>query len=121
MIHSKEDYDKAVEASKALFDKDINSIVKLDKQTFNDVFEGVKTFKISKYELNNIDIAELLAVKTDILSSKSAVRKAIQNNAISINKVKVTDINHIITNEDIMDNRFIFVQNGKKNMFLILI
>lgn len=122
LIHSKDDYDKAVEASKALFDKDINSIVKLDKQTFNEVFEGVKTYEINKDELKDgIDISELLAVKTDILSSKSAVRKAIQNNAISINKNKIDDINRIIGLDNVIDDRFILIQNGKKNMSLIIV
>ena len=123
LIHSKADYENAVQASNALFSKDIESIVKLDLRTFNEVFEGVNQYEITKEELEGegINIAEFLSVKTNILNSKASVRKAIQNNAISINKVKINDANRNITVNDIVDNRFILIQNGKKNTNLIKI
>ena len=120
LIHSKEDYVNAVNASKALFDKKIDGIVSLDKQTFKEVFEGVPQFSLSRETLSKgIDITDLLATSTTILSSKANVRKAIKNNAISLNKNKISTDNLLIDDSYIIDNRFILVQNGKKNINLI--
>lgn len=120
MVHSKEEYDNAVNASKALFDKTIDSLKALDDKTFIDVMDGVQTFEISSSEITNgINIIDLLSVKTNILSSKGNARKAITANSIAINKNKISDASAIINAENIIHNNHILVQSGKKNMFLI--
>lgn len=68
---------------------------------------------------NGVDLAELLTSYSGILSSKGEARRAILNNAISINKVKITDPNHLVMAEDLLHNRFLMIENGKKNKFLV--
>lgn len=122
MIHSKEDCETAIKASAALFDKTIDSLKELDEQTFNDVFEGVTKFDVDKHELEvGINIVELLASKTQILDSKGNARKAITNNSISVNKVKVSSPNELIHCEHLINDKYILIQNGKKNMYLICV
>ncbi|MDO9613638.1 MAG: tyrosine--tRNA ligase, partial [Bacteroidota bacterium] len=93
MVHSREDYEMAVEASQILFGQGTAELLrKLDKETFLAVFEGVPQFKISEKELNaGIKVVELLAEKTMVFPSKGELRRTIQGNGLSINKVKVTD------------------------------
>lgn len=120
MVHSKEEYDNAVNASKALFDKTIDSLKALDDKTFIDVMDGVQTFEISSSDITNgINIIDLLSVKTNILSSKGNARKAITANSIAINKNKISDVSAIINKDSIIHHNHILIQSGKKNMFLI--
>lgn len=120
LIHGEESYNNSVQASKALFDKKIDSLVNLDEITFNEVFEGVQQYHLDKSELTKeIDIIELLSQKTKILSSKSNVRRAIESNAISINKEKINSLDYKINEKSLLNGKYLLIQNGKKNMYLV--
>mgnify|MGYP000196975142 FL=1 len=91
---------------------------KLDERTFLAVFSGVPTFDIKKEDLPS-NIIELLAVKTQVFPSKGECRKMIQGGGVSINKDKVGDIEYSVSENDIVDGKYILVQKGKKNYFII--
>ncbi len=122
MVHSVEDYDAAVEASNILFgNATSDSLKKLDDETLLSVFEGVSQFEVSKEEIKNgIKVADLLTANAKVLPSKGEFRKLVQGGGISINKTKVTDTEMATTADMLLNDRFILVQKGKKNYFLII-
>jgi len=122
MVHSREDYDAAVEASNILFgNATADALRKLDEQTLLQVFEGVPQFTISKAELEaGIAPLDLLAVNTQIFPSKGEARKMIQANGFSMNKEKLTDTNTPIDAKALIDGKYIIFQKGKKNYFLVV-
>ena len=122
MVHSREDYDAAVEASNILFgNATADALRKLDEQTLLQVFEGVPQFTISKAELEaGIAPLDLLAVNTQIFPSKGEARKMIQANGFSMNKEKLTDPNTPIDAKALIDGKYIIFQKGKKNYFLVV-
>lgn len=122
MVHSREDYEMAVEASQILFGQGTAELLrKLDKETFLAVFEGVPQFKISGKELNaGIKVVELLAEKTMVFPSKGELRRTIQGNGLSINKDKVSDTELLINADFLIDGKYILIQKGKKNYFLLV-
>ncbi|MBR4546592.1 MAG: tyrosine--tRNA ligase [Paludibacteraceae bacterium] len=122
MVHSREDYDAAVEASNILFgNATADALRKLDEQTLLHVFEGVPQFTISKAELEaGIAPLDLLAVNTQIFPSKGEARKMIQANGFSMNKEKLTDPNTPIDAKALIDGKYIIFQKGKKNYFLVV-
>lgn len=67
---------------------------------------------------NPQNIIDFLSVQTGIFPSRSEAKKAIQNNAVSINRVKITDLNTMISGNDLLHKRFIYIENGKKNRIL---
>src|SRR5690554_2665339 len=93
MVHSKEDYEMAVEASQILFGKGTaEQLRKLGEKTFLSVFEGVPQFQIAKTELEQgINVVDLLAEKTEVFPSKGELRRTIKGNGLSINKEKIGD------------------------------
>ncbi len=121
MVHSKEDYEAALEASNILFGNATgDSLKKLDKETFLSVFEGVPMFQIAKADVETgIPIIELLAEKTNIFPSKGEARKNIQNGGVSINKNKVEAIDLQINADFLLNDSYILAQRGKKNYFLV--
>ncbi len=122
MVHSREDYELAVEASQILFGQGTAELLKkLDEETFLSVFDGVPQFKISGTELENgVKVVDLLAEKAMVFPSKGELRRTIQGNGLSINKEKVTDIELIINQEFLIGGKYILVQKGKKNYFLLI-
>ena len=122
MVHSREDYDAAVEASNILFgNATADALSKLDEETLLQVFEGVPQFTISKAELEaGIPPLDLLAVNTQIFPSKGEARKMIQANGFSMNKEKLTDPNTPIDAKALIDGKYILFQKGKKNYFLVV-
>ncbi len=122
MVHSREDYDLAVEASQILFGQGTAELLnKLDEETFLSVFDGVPQFKMSAIELKaGIKVVDLLAEKAMVFPSKGELRRAIQGNGLSINKDKVTDAELIVNNEFLIGNKYILIQKGKKNYFLLI-
>lgn len=120
-VHGEEEYNKAVEASEILFGKGTtDTLKKLDSATFLSVFEGVPTFEVSKEEiLQGINIVDLLAEKTQILASKGEVRRALKENSLSINKEKVKE-DFVTSSNDLLNEKYILVQKGKKNYFIIV-
>ncbi len=120
MTHGKEAYENAVQASSILFGKSTaNDLKNLDKQTFLDVFEGVPQAEISKEDLERgMDIVTALNEKSSFLKSNGEARRALNENSISVNKEKVND-GFVFTSKDLIADRFILLQRGKRNYFLL--
>lgn len=119
-VHSQEALDAAMAASDILFGKGTKeSLAGLDEATFLSVFEGVPNFELEKAELENgIDIIELLAGKTQILASKGEARRGLKENSISINKEKVKE-GFVVGSSCLLNDRYVLVQKGKKNYFIV--
>lgn len=122
MVHSRADYEMAVEASQILFGSGTaETLRKLDEQTFLAVFEGVPQFTISKDELAaGVNVLDLLAEKTAVFPSKGELRRTIQANGVSINKDKVAGQDAVINNDYLIGGKYILVQKGKKNYFVLI-
>ena len=120
MVHSDKDLENAKKASQILFGKSTaDDLKKLDQQTFLEVFEGVPKSEISQVDFNNgIDIINLLVNKTNFLKSNGEARRALSENSISVNKTKVME-KYTIGEEDLIDNKYILLQIGKKRYFII--
>lgn len=119
-VHSKEDLEMAVLASKILFGGSTSDDLKaLDEETFLSVFEGVPQFKLSKEDLK-LGILDIMAEKTKIFSSKGEARRMVKSNAVSINKEKITD-EFSLSKNNLISNKYVLVQKGKKNYFLIIV
>lgn len=119
-VHSQEALDAAMAASDILFGKGTKeSLAGLDEATFLSVFEGVPTFEVERAEIENgVDIIELLAAKTQILASKGEARRGLKENSISINKEKVKE-GFIVDANCLLNDKYILVQKGKKNYFIV--
>jgi tyrosyl-tRNA synthetase len=122
MVHSAEDYEMAVEASQILFGQGTAELLnKLDEATFLAVFDGVPQFKISKQELESgMKVVDLLAEKAMVFPSKGELRRTIQGNGLSINKEKVSDSETVINGQFLIGEKYILIQKGKKNYFLLI-
>jgi tyrosyl-tRNA synthetase len=121
MVHSKEELNKAVGASKILFGKSTTEELKsLDEKTFLDVFQGVPVFSIEHQKLQEgVNIQELLAEETEIFGSKGEVKRLIKGGGLSINKEKVQSIDTTISIDSLLNEKYLLVQKGKKNYFII--
>ena len=120
LVHGKEAYLKALEASQILFGKSTDdALQKLDTQTFLEIFAGVPQAKIKRSLLDEgIDIVTVLTNETGFFNSKGEARRAINQNAISVNQAKVT-LDYFIGIEDLIANQYVLLQRGKKNYFVI--
>lgn len=120
MVHSREDYEQAVEASNILFGKATKeTLQKIDEQTLLAVFEGVPQFEISKADAEACDVVTLCTEKAAIFPSKGEMRKLVQGGGVSINKEKVTDI--AAKAGELIAGKYLLVQKGKKNYYLIIV
>ncbi|PWH83595.1 tyrosine--tRNA ligase [Algibacter marinivivus] len=122
MVHSQDDLDNAIKASNILFGKSTSEDLKaLDEKTFLDVFDGVPQTQIEQSEMDNgLDIIAALAEKGGFLKSNGEARRALKENSISVNKEKVKD-DYSITSKDLINNKFVLLQRGKKNYFVLQI
>lgn len=122
MVHSQEDLDNAKKASNILFGKSTSEDLKtLDEITFLDVFDGVPQAKIAKSDLDNgLDMIGALAAKTGFLGSNGEARRELKQNSISVNKEKVKE-DYIITAKDLINKKFVLLQRGKKNYFVLVV
>lgn len=119
MVHGEEEYEKAVEASGILFGNSTSEALrKLDERTFLSVFDGVPQYELPKEKLGE-NIIDLLAVETDIFPSKGECRKMIQGNGLGINKDKFTAVDGSLTAEHLINGKYILVQKGKKNYYIL--
>lgn len=119
-VHSEDDYNAAVGASQILFSGTLDDLAKLSEDLFLDIFEGVPQFEISKTELESgISIIDLLAEKTQVFPSKGEARKMIQGGGVLLNKAKVEDLELKIAASHLINSKYILVQKGKKNYFVI--
>ena len=122
MTHGQEAFDNAIKASQILFGKSTSEDLKsLDEQTFLEIFEGVPQASVSKEDIENgLDMIGALAAKTGFLNSNGEARRALKENAISVNKEKVKE-DFVISTSDIIANAYVLLQRGKKNYFLLKI
>jgi len=123
MVHSQADLDNAIKASSILFGKSTSDDLKaLDDQTFLDVFDGVPQAEVAMSEIEaGYDIVAALATDTNFLKSNSEVRRALKENSISVNKEKISGEEYKITASDLINNKFVLLQRGKKNYFVLKI
>ncbi len=121
MVHSEADLDNAIKASSILFGKSTGDDLKtLDEQTFLDVFDGVPQAEVTMSEIESgYDIVSAMATDTEFLPSNSEVRRAIKQNAISINKEKISNQEYKITKGDLINDKFVLLQKGKKNYYVL--
>lgn len=121
MVHGEKEYETAVVASSMLFGKATTEDLKsLDEKTFLAVFDGVPTFGIDRAKLP-LGILDALAVETSVFPSKGEARKMIQQNGFSLNKAKMNDAARNLTEDDIIDGKYILVQKGKKDYYIIIV
>ena len=121
LVHSQEALDMAVEASNILFGKSTkDSLLKLDEQTLLDIFDGVPHFSCSAEQLNQPAV-EILTQAAPVFASKGEMRKLVQGGGVSLNKEKLSAFDRVITTDDLIDGKYLLVQRGKKNYYLITI
>lgn len=122
-VHSEADYNTAVEASEILFgNAPTEALSKLDEETLLSVFEGVPQMQISRDELTaGISVIELLSDKANVFPSRGEARKLIQGGGVSINKQKLTDVNATQNVDGLLQNKYLLVQKGKKNYYLLIV
>lgn len=123
MVHSVADYEAAVEASQILFGKGTpDALRSLDEQTLLDLFAGVPTFEVSRADIDaGVKLADLLVDKAAVFPSKGEFRKLVQGGGVSVNKEKVSDASASAEASMLLDGRYILVQKGKKNYFLLIV
>ncbi len=122
MVHSEEDYNAAVEASDILFGNATSeALKKLDEDTLLSVFEGVPQFEVAKAEIEaGIKAVDLFTEKAAIFPSKGEMRKMVQGGGVSLNKEKLSAFDQTVTAADLLDGKYLLVQRGKKNYYLII-
>ena len=123
MVHSREDYELALEASGILFGKSTKeSLVKLDEQTLLDVFSGVPQFEIGRQLLagEGTKAVDLFAEHTQCFPSKGEMRKLTQGGGVSLNKEKLASFDQMVNEADLIDDKYLLVQQGKKKYFLLI-
>jgi tyrosyl-tRNA synthetase len=122
-VHSSIDLENAVEASLILFGQGTTeSLSRLDERTFLAIFEGVPQFSIEKTVFEKgINIVELLSDKTGIFNSRGEVRRLIIGGGLSLNKSKIDSEEHKIYIDTLLNNKYLLVQKGKRNYYLITV
>lgn len=122
MVHSREDYEMAVNASDILFGKSTSqSLRAIDEETFLQVFEGVPQFIVSREKLSlGIKAVDLLTEEAAIFPSKGEMRKTVQSGGVMINKEKLESFDETISLTHLIGNKYILAQRGKKNYFLLI-
>ena len=124
MVHGREDYELALEASNILFGKATKeSLVKLDEKTLLDVFSGVPHFEVSRslLEGEGCKAVDLFAEHSACFASKGEMRKLTQGGGVSLNKEKLAAFDQMVTTADLLDDRYLLVQQGKKKYFLLIV
>ena len=123
LVHGKAEYDASIAATEILFGNGTSEqLASMSETLLLQVFEGVPQFTVSRSEIEaGIPIIELLATSTQIMPSKGEARKMIEQNAISINKTKFADSAGIVAIDSLIRDKYILVQKGKKNYYLVII
>jgi tyrosyl-tRNA synthetase len=121
-VHSEEALKGAEEASQILFGKaTTEALRRLDEKTLLSVFDGVPTFTVPKDKIiSGLDVIEFLAAETAVFASKGEARRMLKDNGLAINKEKVKE-SYQISSSDLLNEKYILVQKGKKNYFLVII
>ena len=121
--HSELDYETAVKTSEFLFGNgDLSFLDNLDHDAVLEVFDGVPQFNLDKAKLaEGINILDLLAVDTQVFSSKGEARKMLQGGGVSLNREKLNDIELLINTDQLINGKYLIAQRGKKNYYLITV
>ncbi len=121
MVHSREDYESALEASQILFGKGTtDSLKKIDEKTFLSVFEGVPVFDIPAGLIEaGLNITDLCTVHSQVFASKGELRRLIQGGGLGINKIKVESPEMVVNSSQLLNKRYLLLQKGKKNYFIL--
>ncbi len=121
MVHSEADYTAAVEASSILFSNKAGEALRtIDEATLLDVFEGVPRFEIYRSVIDDgMKLADLFTDAAAVFPSKGEFRKLVQGGGVSVNKEKVTDPYMPVSSGMLLNNKYILVQKGKKNYYLL--
>lgn len=122
MVHSEEEYNKAVEASEILFGQaTTEALRKIDEATLLQVMKGVPQFEVSKAAIDKgIGFIDLVTENATVFPSKGETRKLIQGGGVSLNKERVENVEHVVTSEDLIADKYLLVQRGRRNYFLLI-
>ena len=121
LVHSEEKFQLALQASDILFGKSTyKDVAGLSEKDFLNVFEGVPTYEVPEDVIYNSDMINLLSSYAAIFNSKSEVRRMLESNSVSLNKEKIT-VDKKIENKDLLNNKYLLIQKGKKNYFIIIV
>ena len=123
MVHSEDDYNAAVEASQILFSNKAGEILhRIDEDTLLAVFEGVPTFEVNRADIEaGVKLADLLVDLAPVFPSKGELRKLAQGGGFAINKEKVADPYAPASTDMLLNDKYILVQKGKKNYYLLIV
>ena len=122
MVHSRADYEMAVEASNILFGKATKeSLQRLDEATLLSVFDGVPRFAVDRGQAIGAKAVDLFAETTQCFASKGEMRKLVQGGGVSLNKEKLAQFDRPIEEADLIAGKYLLVQRGKKNYYLITV
>jgi tyrosyl-tRNA synthetase len=121
MCHSREDLNSVIEASQILFGKGTTeSLIRMDEITFLSVFEGVPVFDVKKELISTgVTVSDLCVVHSQIFASKGEFRRLVQGGGLSINREKIADPETVIGTDLLLNGKYLLIQKGKKNYFLI--
>ncbi len=121
-VHSETDYLNSIEASQILFGQNTSDKLKnLDEKMLLEIMEGVPQFSVERSDLENgIGIVELISEKAAIFPSKGEARKMITGGGVSINKVKIGDPSAKSSISDLLNDKYLLIQKGKKNYYLLI-
>ena len=118
-IHGKDAYQAVLKVTDLLFNKPSDDQIDLSETELEMIANEIPTFDISSDSINNnLTINDLLTTESQILSSKGEVRRAIQNNALKLNKEKITSGEDLISLNQLIRDKYIILENGKKNKYL---
>ena len=122
LVHGREELQKAQKASQILFGNSTSDDLRqLDAKTFLEVFDGVPQAEVTRADIAaGLDMIAALSAKTGFIASNSEARRSLKEKSIAVNKEKVEE-SYIIDEKDIIDDKFVLLQRGKKNYFVIVI
>lgn len=121
LVHSREDLEFAIQASDILFGKDTNAaLVRLDERSLLEIMDGVPQVTGSRAALAEGESLLNFLAEKEILPSRGEARKMLAAGGISLNKVKVDSIDHMITDRDLLNDKYLLIQKGKKNYYLAI-
>ncbi len=123
MVHSRDEYESAVEASLILFGKGTTETLKrMNENTFLSVFDGVPVFDIRKEIIHSgVNVTDICTEHSRVFASKGELRRLVQAGGLSINKIKIENPDMIIGTESLLNNKYLLIQKGKKNYYLLRI
>lgn len=123
MVHSRDDYNQVCSVSDILFGAGTRDMISsLSPEIISSVFEGVPRFEIDKSEFfNGIKLIDLLTDKSSVFSSRGEYRKMIQSGGLSLNKEKISEVDTVVTLDNVISDKYLIIQKGKKNYFLFIL